>query len=332
MLEECINLAKKKDADIVIDSYKKVSIEGDVIFVHSAPNGTLSGIDILNNNLFEYFAFYVISCSKLFKRNLFNDLRYPYGRLHEDLFVLPYLLYRAKTVVRMEKPFYNYLQNPQSIQGRAYSPKRLDEIFALQELIEFYREHHLSGNNAFAAYIKSVTILYRVSDIIKYDEAYKNRLLRIRKNTRNHFLYLFKQAPNIKWRCVLLLDIINPKIMHRTKKMLLEPIQRLIYYIKLKKNSKKTRKKFDRIAFIIATPCHGNLGDHAIVYAEYEMLKRFGYGENIIEITNNEYKNYKDIIKMYILKNDVIIIDGGGSLGTLWPQGRRENKRNNRYL
>lgn len=88
----------------------------------------------------------------------------------------------------------------------------------------------------------------------------------------------------------------------------------------LQKNLNIKRKKYGSCVVIMATPFHGNLGDHAIVTAEYKFLKDLGYGENIIEISNDEYYKYKEIIKKHIKCSDMIVIDGGGNMGTLWTR------------
>ncbi len=88
----------------------------------------------------------------------------------------------------------------------------------------------------------------------------------------------------------------------------------------LKRKIVEIRKSYHRIVFIVATPCHGNLGDHAIVYAEHRILKKSGFSDNVIEISNLEYERYHDVIRSFICPKDIIVIDGGGNLGTLWPQ------------
>lgn len=87
---------------------------------------------------------------------------------------------------------------------------------------------------------------------------------------------------------------------------------RLLFYFDLIKTHGKER------IFFIATPIHGNLGDHAIVYAQYELFQRLGYGENIIEIRSWNYTIDKKFIQKKVKQRDVIVIDGGGSLGILW--------------
>ena len=70
---------------------------------------------------------------------------------------------------------------------------------------------------------------------------------------------------------------------------------------------------------IIATPVHGNLGDQAIVYAEKNMLKRIYPEKQILEIPNYAYVLFPKLCKKYISSKDIVVIDGGGNLGSLWP-------------
>jgi len=83
-------------------------------------------------------------------------------------------------------------------------------------------------------------------------------------------------------------------------------------------------RKNNKCIIFISTPLHGNLGDHAIVYAQYKMMKSIGGKDNIIEITRPSYEQLKDKLQRIIKPQDIIIIDGGGNIGTLWIQ--EENK------
>jgi len=78
------------------------------------------------------------------------------------------------------------------------------------------------------------------------------------------------------------------------------------------------RKQNDRVVVLLSTPVHGNLGDHAIVYAEKKILKDYFKTSPIVEIPNNCYLAFPDIVRLFVRDSDIIIIDGGGNLGTLW--------------
>lgn len=89
-----------------------------------------------------------------------------------------------------------------------------------------------------------------------------------------------------------------------------------LYYkdnIKLLKNTNKEKR-----IILFCTPEHGNLGDHAIAMAQHKFLKE-NYPEiKVIEITSNFYMKKKEEIKNLINNEDILIISGGGFLGSLW--------------
>ena len=73
-----------------------------------------------------------------------------------------------------------------------------------------------------------------------------------------------------------------------------------------------------KYAVLIGTPTHGNLGDQAIVHAENVMLSKSEHFNGVIEIPSRSYIKYGKRIKKSVSESDAIIIDGGGSMGTLW--------------
>lgn len=80
---------------------------------------------------------------------------------------------------------------------------------------------------------------------------------------------------------------------------------------------RKAKNKKKKIVLLTATPEHGNLGDQAIVYAEHRILNKTDLP--VIEIRNSEYLNNRNWLQKKVDQEDIIAIDGGGNLGTLWP-------------
>lgn len=77
------------------------------------------------------------------------------------------------------------------------------------------------------------------------------------------------------------------------------------------------RKKKSEAIFLIGSPLHGNIGDHAISIAENLLLKNIK-NKQIIEIPGRYYDLFDKEIKKDVAKEDVIIITGGGFIGSLW--------------
>lgn len=101
-------------------------------------------------------------------------------------------------------------------------------------------------------------------------------------------------------------------------------IKRLIRRKAILIHLKKFKRKHGRIVIFIATPTHGNLGDHAIVYAQHQFMEQIGVGDRVFELTRQQYELCREQLKTVITPDDVLIIDGGGNIGTLWIE--EENK------
>lgn len=74
------------------------------------------------------------------------------------------------------------------------------------------------------------------------------------------------------------------------------------------------------IVWFIAAPRHGNLGDHAIVEAQYAFFADMGLASRIAELGKQEYLLVKEMLPRLIRPRDCIVIDGGGNIGTLWME------------
>lgn len=78
---------------------------------------------------------------KLYKASLLQDLPFPVGKCHEDVFWSYQAIARARRVSVCDTPCYYYLQRAGSIMGGSYSPKRLDAVEAKAEMTEYIAEH-----------------------------------------------------------------------------------------------------------------------------------------------------------------------------------------------
>lgn len=90
---------------------------------------------------YEYYVKTIMACAKLIKKELFNGICFPPGRIHEDEATIYKLLYNAKKVVYINLKLYFYRRNPNGIMLSEFSEKRLQLIDALEERLQFYEEH-----------------------------------------------------------------------------------------------------------------------------------------------------------------------------------------------
>lgn len=81
----------------------------------------------------------MVAWNKLYARYLFEALRYPKGKLHEDEFTTYRAVYQAGTVAVLHTPLYGYFQNDAGIMRAKWSPKRLHSLEAVEQQIAFAR-------------------------------------------------------------------------------------------------------------------------------------------------------------------------------------------------
>lgn len=88
----------------------------------------------------------------------------------------------------------------------------------------------------------------------------------------------------------------------------------------LNKNEKKI--------VLFNTPEHDNVGDHLITLAELSFLEKYFNEYKIYEVTDIEYLWYHNKIKKCLNTSDIILITGGGYIGSLWLYNGETNVRN----
>jgi len=82
---------------------------------------------------------------KLVRARLWVGLRYPVGKINEDIHVSHALLYRAGTVAITDAVLYAYIQTRGSITRGAFSLRRLDILDAWEEATRFFNEGNETG-------------------------------------------------------------------------------------------------------------------------------------------------------------------------------------------
>lgn len=86
-------------------------------------------------------AYFVVTYCKLYKAELFRNVRFPVGRIHEDQFTTYKLFYTANRIVEIGECLYGYFINENGIMRSPFSIRRFDDLFALDEAISFFRRH-----------------------------------------------------------------------------------------------------------------------------------------------------------------------------------------------
>ena len=80
--------------------------------------------------------------NKLYRKELFAEIRFPEGRINEDVFVTVPLIDAAKKTVLDMQPKYHYLIRQGSITTKPYQPKLFDSVDGHFQNYEFLRRKY----------------------------------------------------------------------------------------------------------------------------------------------------------------------------------------------
>ncbi len=137
--------------------------------------------------------YFIISCAKLYKKSLFDGLRFTEGVVHEDEFICHKIYAKTEKTALIQEEFYFYRVNPESITGVKYNPKRWQYLLALKDRLDFLNEKNYSFCQDFALYFA-----YRCIDL--YFEIPNNlpQKKEIRKKIKEIYKYAYKAVKGIK--------------------------------------------------------------------------------------------------------------------------------------
>jgi len=80
-------------------------------------------------------------CNKLYKRKLFENLRFPRDLIYEDAYILTDLMQRVSAVAVTTVPYYYYVHRAKSITTARFSPKALDCITVYSRNLEIVKKN-----------------------------------------------------------------------------------------------------------------------------------------------------------------------------------------------
>lgn len=143
MYETLIQGIIKYDAELIVCNYDNVSEDGKTItkLKKYARDECVSPREALQWLDGEHYWTYVNPWNKLYKRELFDDIRYPVGKKFEDNYVIHRLIMKCNKVASISDSLYYYRDNPTSIMRTLkYKLDRIDDFDAAYDRYCIYVE------------------------------------------------------------------------------------------------------------------------------------------------------------------------------------------------
>ena len=140
MLEIMYSRLISDNSDMAVCNYKCFTDNGEEEYWDNTypVNDDIIDVNEAHRRIcFDEYWHYVIACCKLYKSSLFDDLRFPEGKLHEDIFTSHLVIDKCNKVSCVSDALYFYYQNDSSITHN-YSVENLDIVDGYFERFNFY--------------------------------------------------------------------------------------------------------------------------------------------------------------------------------------------------
>ena len=180
--EKLYNAAVNADADCAVCSVQLTHEDGsrmDTPPQWKAYGGGYTGEEILKTITWQDNVPYLVAWNKLYRREVFRTLRYPVGRINEDVFVFAELFDTIKKVACVEQPLYFYRQRTGSIMQSKCTLRSLDEFWGMVECFDYFMAHgykELLSAAEKRIFAKLTGVYYRLSAQEQHSDAMRQAM------------------------------------------------------------------------------------------------------------------------------------------------------------
>lgn len=142
--ETLIKLLETYDADVASCGFVKIE-EREGLKIHSEKD--LSKVNVYTSEegiamTFEPDKMRYSPCNKVYKRQLFDQIRYPEGVLYEDKGTTYKIFHQAKSIVYLDEPLYRYYIREDSVMRRPLCKDNFSLFKVNEELLAFLKQNY----------------------------------------------------------------------------------------------------------------------------------------------------------------------------------------------
>lgn len=213
-IETLYNLLIENDADISQCDFARVN--DSLEFNQTIPIEVkcFNNIEMLYNLYNENAVATTVAWNKLYKVKMFNDIKYPVGKLNEDEGTTYKLIYESQKIVITNEVLYLYYMSDNSIMRSSFNIRRLDYLDFMRERINYFNERKLFE-------LQNISILHLFLSIIRFIKLIeenkirdKNSVLKkLKESKKKCFIYIMKSSD---FKCKTKLRIFSGYTFSRT--------------------------------------------------------------------------------------------------------------------
>ncbi len=225
MCQVLLDTLEKYGADISICNFKYVGENLADEFVQMnqhmpIKDEVISGRRVIENKVMGPQSWYwVVAWNKLYSRRLFESVRFPKGKTHEDEFIFHEIFMQCRGVACTSQALYLYVQRGNSIMNSSYKPTRLDAGEARLQRANALID---AGYSSECIYFTAISGLFTVKQVYvlgkENDKEYRTRIKEIKRMYRDlGLIRLLKNVNGLGCRCKLAAMYIMPSFVWKSK-------------------------------------------------------------------------------------------------------------------
>ena len=165
-----VNMIEYSQSDLAISKIVNVQDEGTVIeerFKNNFTDGAIIEKDFAMKLLADEIKLSTCAWNKLYKRELFENICFPVGKLYEDKFIMHEIFHKCNRLVISKEAVYFYRTRPNSITNSLFSKSKFDFFEAIYIRMVFYSKNY-------PLYCKKIRTNFCENAVWIYKDAKKN--------------------------------------------------------------------------------------------------------------------------------------------------------------
>ena len=216
MIEELYNLHLKTNSDITMCSIIRENQNGKEFEKIIYPNKTISQKKIIENTINDNIRDYL--WNKLYKKDLFDEIEFPKGKIYEDVLTLYRLYSKANHLTSTDDVLYHYVNRENSIVNSS-SGRKAQSLYdaytkKLIDIESFYPE--------FASLCRYQRIIHEINYFIELSKEEKIDYTNLKEkinNLKNDCIFNHKYTVKQKIKYILMVYFTQLFILLRKRKM-----------------------------------------------------------------------------------------------------------------
>lgn len=192
MIESMLRILNETQTDLGICGFESVPDHSNNHNCSLMPDykvvTSYEALENINGHYSSYNIYGVEAWNKLYKRALFEGIRFPKGKYYEDNFIMHEIYDKAKKVVYVYEKYYYYVKTEGSITNSPYSDKKFEGLEGFEKRISFFEEKYSAlVQNGILFYLKVLRQHYYTAKVSK--QIYNMKRIKSKYNSYYRRIY-----------------------------------------------------------------------------------------------------------------------------------------------